>query len=106
MVFVGDRTLAALHGRWLDDCAPTDVMAFDLRGDPSGPEGQIWVSVERARAVARAHDVPAADELALYVAHGVLHLCGHEDRSRLGRSRMRAAERRTFEALGRRRPPP
>jgi probable rRNA maturation factor len=53
VVLVDDPALAELHGRFLDDPTPTDVMAFDLgdEGD-GGPAGEVYVSVDRARALA------------------------------------------------------
>jgi ssRNA-specific RNase YbeY (16S rRNA maturation enzyme) len=39
-------------------------------------------------------------ELALYVVHGVLHLCGFDDRSGPDRARMRRAERTVLASIG------
>lgn len=105
VVFVSDTELARLHGRYLGDPSPTDVMAFDLgepglrRGD-DGPGAELYVSVERARAEARARDLAPEGELALYVVHGCLHLCGHDDLRPGPRARMRAAERAVLARLG------
>ena len=99
VVFVDDATLAGLHARFLGDSAPTDVLAFDL-GDEHGAAGEIWASVDCARRVARERGVAAARELALYVVHGALHLCGFDDHRSVDRKRMRAAEATVMEALG------
>ncbi len=100
VVFVDDARLAAMHDEFLGDPEPTDVLAFDLGEECGGPAGELYVSVERARAVARERGVSAARELALYVVHGALHLCGHDDGEPAGRARMRAAEREVLSALG------
>jgi len=100
LVFVSDAALARLHGRCLGDPGPTDVMAFELGTDGGGPAGEVYVSVERARAEARARDLAPERELALYVVHGCLHLCGHDDRASRPRARMRAAERAVLARLG------
>jgi probable rRNA maturation factor len=100
VVFVSDGVLARLHHRHLGDPRPTDVMAFDLGEDGNGPAGEVYVSVERALAVARARDLAPERELALYLVHGVLHLCGHDDRRPADRRRMRAAERAVLARLG------
>lgn len=108
VVLVDDRTLAGLHGRFLDDPSPTDVMAFDL-GPPElpdavtdlvEPEAEIYASVERARAVAAERGIPTAQELLLYLVHGALHLCGFDDREPQERARMRAAEVLVLTSLG------
>ena len=46
----------------------------------------------------RGHDVQA--ELALYVIHGLLHLCGYDDKSADGARQMRERERHYLERLG------
>jgi probable rRNA maturation factor len=102
VVLVSDRELARLHGRYLGDPAPTDVLAFDLGGEGAergAPAGELYVSVERARAVARERGLAPDRELALYVVHGCLHLCGFDDRRPRARARMRAAEREVLERL-------
>jgi len=100
VVFVTDRELARLHARHLGDPSRTDVMAFDLGEEGGGPAGEVFVSVERARAVARARDLAPERELALYVVHGCLHLCGHDDHAPRARARMRRAERAVLARLG------
>ena len=58
VIFVDDAELARLHGQFLGDPTRTDVITFDLRDDgvpdEHGPDGEIYVSVERAREVAAA----------------------------------------------------
>lgn len=100
VVFVSDAELARLHGEHLGDPSPTDVMAFDLGEAGRGPAGELYVSVERARAVARERDLAPEAELLLYVVHGCLHLCGHDDHAPRARARMRAAERAVLARLG------
>lgn len=100
VVLVDDATLAELHGRFLGDPSPTDVMSFDLGDDDAGPAGEIYVSVDRARAIAESRGVPAARELALYLVHGALHLCGHDDHDDGERAAMRSAERAVLTGLG------
>ena len=100
IVFVSDAALARLHARWLGDPSPTDVMAFDLGTEGTGPAGEIYVSVERARAEARRRRMRPERELTLYVVHGCLHLCGFDDRSEGDRALMRAAERTVLARTG------
>jgi probable rRNA maturation factor len=92
VALVSDRRLAAIHGRFLGDPAVTDVISFDLEGADGGAAGEIYVSVDRARKIARERGCAAAEELRLYLVHGALHLCGFDDRSPGDRSRMRDAE--------------
>jgi probable rRNA maturation factor len=100
IVLCGDARLARLHALHLGDPSTTDVITFDLSDEVTGPAGEIYASAVRARNVARDRGVPKRRELALYVVHGVLHLCGHDDRSRADRTRMRAAETKVLRGLG------
>lgn len=64
-----------------------------LPGEPDGMIGEIFVNVERAcRAGPRVRGWTADRELALYLAHGIDHLTGAEDRMAAGRARMRRRE--------------
>ncbi len=58
--------------------------------------GEIVISAETARRNAAEYRVSPHDELALYLAHGLLHLCGYDDRSPHEKRLMR---RREAEAL-------
>lgn len=100
VVLVDDPTLAELHARFLGDPSPTDVISFDLGDEGPGPVGELYVSVDCARRVARERGVELERELVLYVVHGALHLCGLDDHEPEERARMREAESRVLEELG------
>jgi len=107
--FVGPTAMAGLNGRFVGHSGPTDVITFDYRGDAdiftggAGEElaGEIFVcpDVARREALARGLDLPG--ELALYVAHGLLHLAGEDDLEPAPRRRMRAKERLVMNGLRR-----
>lgn len=95
LLLTDDAGIARLHDRFLADATPTDVMTFDLDGT-----AEIVVSIETAARKARLHGDRLRDEVALYVVHGILHACGHDDRDPPARMRMRQAERRVLQSLG------
>ena len=100
VVLLDDPSLATLHDQWLGDPSVTDVMAFDLGDEGEGPAAEVYASVDRARELARERGVDWGRELALYLVHGTLHLCGHDDHEDEERAAMRAAEAAVMEALG------
>ena len=106
ILIVDDAGIAALHERWLGLTGPTDVITFDLSmgGPAMGLQGDIAVSAETARRVARELGWPPRHELAYYVVHGILHLAGEDDREAAERRRMRSRERTLMVAAGL--PPP
>jgi probable rRNA maturation factor len=98
VAFLTDRALAALHGRFLSDPSPTDVITFG--GDPShGTAGEICVSVDAAVRRAGRASARLSAELTLYVVHGWLHLAGYDDRDPRSRRAMRSAESRARRLL-------
>ncbi len=111
LVLVDDRRIAAVHRRWLGVPGPTDVITFDLSAGAAGPAaigplvGDIVVSTETARRMARAVGWTPRQELAYYVVHGILHLTGHDDHEPADRRAMRARERAVMKACGLPSPP-
>lgn len=95
LLLTDDAELARLHGEYLDDPTPTDVMAFEL---DDGVEIAVSVECARREAKRRGHAIRA--ELALYIVHGILHACGYDDIDDEQRTRMRDAERRVLHSIG------
>lgn len=95
LLLTDDEEIARLHGEYLDDPTPTDVMSFELDGD-----AEIVVSVETARRTARQHGHSMRAECALYIVHGILHTVGFDDIDAADRRRMREAERAIMARLG------
>jgi probable rRNA maturation factor len=93
LAFVDNATIHRLNKQYLDHDEPTDVLSFPYSAaNAKKLEGELVVGVEIAQGQAseRGHDVQA--ELALYVIHGLLHLCGHDDKAPSDEKRMRARE--------------
>jgi probable rRNA maturation factor len=100
LAFVDNPTIHRLNQRYLQHDEPTDVLSFPL-SEPNAKKllGELVIGAEIAQAQARerGHDVQA--ELALYVIHGLLHLCGHDDHDATGAAKMRARERHYLNLL-------
>jgi probable rRNA maturation factor len=101
LAFVDNPTIHQLNRRYLQHDEPTDVLSFPL-SEPSARRlmGELVIGVEVAvvQAAERGHDVQA--ELALYVIHGLLHLCGHDDHDLDDAQQMRQRERHYLQQLG------
>jgi probable rRNA maturation factor len=105
VVVVDDAEIAALHDRWMGLPDPTDVLTFDLSERDGVIAGDIVVSAETARRVAREVGWQPREELAYYVCHGLLHLSGFDDVTPGERRRMRRKEREVMVAIGLPAPP-
>jgi len=100
VAFLTDAALARLHGRFLDDPAPTDVITFEGAA-AFGTAGEICVSADAAARQAGRAAGPLSRELTLYVVHGWLHLAGYDDRTPAAKRVMRRAEARALRLLAR-----
>lgn len=101
VVLVDDRTIHALNRAHRDKDRPTDVLAFsqneDAGGrfvpfDARGPVllGDVVISLDTARAQAARHGISLEREVALLLAHGLLHLLGLDHRDDGEERRMKA----------------
>ena len=101
LAFVDNVTIHRLNKQFLNHDEPTDVLTFPLSEPGSNKlAGELVLGTEVAveEAKERGHDVQV--ELALYVIHGLLHLCGFDDKSPRRRPKMRQRERHYLKALG------
>lgn len=106
LVLTGDERLRALNRDFLEIDRPTDVLSFPL-SEPGDLEdrdrelflGEIYISVETARAQAKAARRPLGREVLHLAVHGLLHLLGHDHATPSERRRMKAAESRLLREL-------
>ena len=103
--FCSDAAMCSLHDEWLGDPSSTDVMSFPLESEAHGDaelaaDGELVVCIDYARAQAAVHCNPFANEVALYVVHGALHLLGHDDHDAEELVRMKESEARALAQLG------
>jgi len=86
---VGDARIRKLNREWRRKDEATDVLSFPV-GDPL--LGDVVISIETARRVAKERGVALRSELNLYLAHGLLHLLGYDHHGAAERKRMARAE--------------
>lgn len=81
VIVISDRRMAELHRRFLNEPGPTDVITFQ--------HGEIVISAETAQRQARAFRKSLEHELRFYIAHGLLHLRGYDDKTPAGAAEMK-----------------
>jgi probable rRNA maturation factor len=89
---ISDRRMASLHRKFMHQRGPTDVLTFQ--------HGEIFISVETAKRHARAFRNSLASELCLYIAHGLLHLHGFDDRTPAAARKMKAMQKKIVRTCG------
>src|SRR5699024_6879462 len=86
VVFVDNDAMSHLHQEWMGLDGPTDVMSFPMdelrpgtqQKPAEGLLGDIVISPEVATDHANIGGHSVADEIALLVTHGLLHLLGYD----------------------------
>ncbi|MGB7158761.1 MAG: rRNA maturation RNase YbeY, partial [Tepidisphaeraceae bacterium] len=83
VALVNDARMSQLHQQFMSLPGPTDVLTFELDHDAKGnvTAGEVVVCVPEARRQARSRGIELRMELLLYALHGMLHLCGFDDRT-------------------------
>ena len=103
VMLVTDAEIGALHDRWFNDPAPTDVITFPSHGDDDEPDphdphlGDIVLSVDTARVAAAEVGWPIARDVAFVLVHGMLHLAGWDDATDAERNAMLAEGERLLQ---------
>lgn len=89
-IFVYDSVLKDMHDKYLNDPTFTDVITFNL--GEGNIEGEIYISVDRARDQAPEYNVSFPEEIYRLGIHGLLHLKGYDDNTEKARIEMKAVE--------------
>jgi probable rRNA maturation factor len=100
VAIVDDATIHRLNREYLQLDEPKDVLSFVLDQNEKTLEGEVVISAETAAAAAVRFHWSTADELLLYVIHGVLHLLGYDDQEPVALQKMRDRESHYLKALG------
>ena len=102
VALVNDARMSQLHERFMGIEGPTDVLTFELEHDARGrvTAGEVVVCVPEARRQARHRGIELRMELLLYALHGMLHLCGFDDRTDRGFRTMHRREDDILTSLG------
>ncbi len=108
VVFVDPGQIREINQAYLGHDRETDVIAFDLApdlelemlADAEPPVlGEVYVCPEVASRAAGEQGTTFAEELVLYVVHGMLHIAGEDDLNEKARNKRRAAEARVMQQL-------
>lgn len=101
-MLVRDPEIRELKREWFGKDEATDVLSFPGGETLVGPRqlGDIVISLDTARRAAREFGTTLERELALYLAHGLLHLLGHDHQNRRDARAMEKLERKLLGHAG------
>ncbi|MCR4995124.1 MAG: rRNA maturation RNase YbeY [Bacteroidales bacterium] len=101
-VFVDDDEILRVNRQYLGHDYYTDIITFD-DSTPHTIAGDLFISLDTVRSNAEALGLPYQRELHRVIIHGILHLCGLNDKGPGEREIMEAAENAALDILDGRR---
>ncbi len=97
-LFCNDEKILEVNREFLQHDYYTDIITFDYdEGDTIN--GDIVISLDTVRSNAEQLGKDYNEELHRVIIHGILHLCGQNDKGPGEREQMEAAENRALELL-------
>ena len=98
-IFVDDEEILRVNREYLQHDYYTDIITFDYtEGDTIS--GDLFISLDTVRTNAEQFDKPYEEELHRVIIHGILHLCGINDKGPGEREIMEAAEDKALAMRG------
>ena len=95
-LFVDDEKILEVNNEYLGHDYYTDIITFDYdEGDVIN--GDLVISLDTVKSNAELFNKPYEEELFRVIIHGILHLCGINDKGPGEREIMEAAENKALE---------
>ena len=94
-LFVNDEKILEVNNEYLGHDYYTDIITFDY-DEGNQINGDLVISLDTVRSNAELFGKPYEEELYRVIIHGVLHLCGINDKGPGERELMEAAENRAL----------
>ena len=96
--FVDPKQMIKINKKHLNHNYLTDVLAFDY-SENSKIQADVFISEEKVRANAQEYSQEFSVELMRVMLHGLLHLCGHKDKTPEQQNRIRELEEKYLNQL-------
>lgn len=97
---LSDAEIREINNRYLQHDYETDCISFDLSDQEDLFDGEVLISADTARRVAKEVGWDAKYEACLYIIHGILHILGYDDNTPDAKKEMREQERYYLQKLG------
>lgn len=90
-IFVNDKKILDVNRQYLQHDYYTDIITFDYSDDDT-ISGDLFISLDTVHSNAEQIGTTYEQELRRVIIHGILHLCGINDKGPGEREKMEAAE--------------
>jgi len=79
-IFCSDARILDVNKQYLNHDYYTDIITFDY-SESNIVSGDIFISIDTVKSNAEEYGVTFSEELQRIIIHGILHLCGQDDKS-------------------------
>ena len=97
-IFCSDERILEVNRQYLQHDYYTDIITFDY-SEGNRLSGDLFISLDTVRSNSEQYQTPYGTELHRVIIHGILHLCGIDDKAPGARATMEAAENRALALL-------
>ena len=94
-IFCDDEKILEVNKEYLQHDYYTDIITFDYSEEDS-ISGDLFISLDTVRSNSEMLGVSYEQELHRVIIHGILHLCGIDDKGEGEREKMEAAENKAL----------
>lgn len=94
-IFCSDEKILEVNRQYLQHDYYTDIITFDYCGG-NRLSGDLFISLETVKTNSEQFNTPYEEELHRTIIHGILHLCGINDKGPGEREIMEAAENKAL----------
>ncbi|MDR0541505.1 MAG: rRNA maturation RNase YbeY [Dysgonamonadaceae bacterium] len=98
-VFCSDDEILQINRQYLNHDYYTDIITFDY-SEADVLSGDLFISLDTVKSNAEKYGTDYAEELRRVIIHGILHLCGFNDKSLADARRMREKENEALSRYG------
>ena len=98
VVFCSDDFLLKINKEYLNHNYLTDIITFNFC-EKNEISGDLFISIDRVKDFSKTNKLTFVNELHRVIVHGVLHLCGFNDKSTKEKQKMRKLENFFLEKL-------
>jgi rRNA maturation RNase YbeY len=92
LVFCDNKTIREYNNKFLSHDYDTDIITFFDYDETNIMYGELLISVEQIKKNAKDYKTTFDKELKRVIIHGVLHLCGYNDKRKTDVKKMRERE--------------
>ena len=92
LIFCDNKTIREHNNKFLSHDYNTDIITFFDFDETNIMYGELLISVEQVKLNAKDYNTTFNKELKRVIIHGVLHLCGYDDKTKTAKNKMSKRE--------------